>query len=277
MLSGRGALSLGVFNALGWQPPKVTEIGVDISYSSTVVEIPVAAPPDWKLAVTFPDPPHMALSAVLLPIEGGRWMVLVANRGPAARPEAWEGFLEASRSLITPTIYDALRVAKPPDGIRHYGFPASFWRHFEDLPRLPRGLLPVADALCRFNPVYGQGMSVAALEARLLQDVLSRAASEPDPIVVLQKGFMSEVTSVLETPWAMSTGPDLAFPSTRGDRPEKFEEAQQFETALFRAVVVDPVVHRALTEVGQLLQPQSLLRNPDIMRRIEAASAGTPA
>jgi hypothetical protein len=120
-------------------------------------------------------------------------------------------------------------------------------------------------------------MSVAALEARLLQDVLSRAASEPDPIVVLQKGFMSEVTSVLETPWAMSTGPDLAFPSARGDRPEKFEEAQQFETALFRAVVVDPVVHRALTEVGQLLQPQSLLRNPDIMGRIEAASAGTPA
>jgi len=274
--SGRGALSLRVFDALGWQLPEVTEIGVDISYASTVVEIPPAAPPDWKLAVTFPDPPHLAVSAVLLPIEGGRWTVLVANRGPAARPESWEGFLEASRSLITPTIYDALRIAKPPDGIRHYGFPASFWRHFEGLPRLPRGLLPVADALCRFNPVYGQGMSVAAQEARLLQDVLSRAASEPDPIVALQKGFMSEVTSVLETPWAMSTGPDLAFPSTRGDRPEKFEEAQQFEAALFRAVVVDPVVHRALTEVGQLLQPQSLLHKPDIMRRIEAASAGTP-
>jgi hypothetical protein len=66
--SGRGALSLGVFNALGWQPPKLTEIGVDISYSSTVVEIPAAAPPDWKLAVTSPDPPHLALSWIDEPV-----------------------------------------------------------------------------------------------------------------------------------------------------------------------------------------------------------------
>ena len=75
----------------------------------------------------------------------------------------------------------------------------------------------------------------------------------------------------------MSTGPDLAFPATRGSRPEKFEEAQQLEAALFRAIVVDPVVHRALTEVGQLLQPNSLRQTPDIMRRIEAVSAGKPA
>jgi 2-polyprenyl-6-methoxyphenol hydroxylase-like FAD-dependent oxidoreductase len=242
-----------------------------------VVEIPPDAPPDWKLAVTFPDPPHLARSAVLLPIEGNRWMVLVANRGATARPESWESFLEACRSLITPTIYDALRTAKPPDRVRHYGFPASFWRHFERLPRLPSGLLPVADALCRFNPVYGQGMSVAAKQARLMQDVLGRATAEPDALVALQAGFMAEVASVLETPWNMSTGPDLAFPSTRGGRPEKFEEAQQFEAALFRAVVVDPVVHRALTEVGQLLQPHTLLQIPDIRRRVEAVSAGKPA
>src|SRR5204863_7771702 len=117
-------------------------------------------------------------------------------------------------------------------------------------------------------------MSVAAQEARLLQHVLSRAASEPDPTAALQAGFMAEVASVLETPWGMSTGPNLAFPSTRGSRPENFEEVQQFQAALFRAAVVDPVVHRTVTEVAQLLQAQSLLREPDITRRIEAAAAG---
>jgi 2-polyprenyl-6-methoxyphenol hydroxylase-like FAD-dependent oxidoreductase len=275
--SGRGALTFALLDAVDWQRPEVTEVGVDISYVSAVVEIPPDPPPEWKLAVTFPDPPHLALSAVLLPIEGSRWMVLVANRHATERPQTWESFLESCRSLITPTIYDALRPAKPRDDIRYYGFPASLWRHFEGLPRLPSGLLPVADALCRFNPVYGQGMSVAAKQARLLQDVSRRAAAEPDPIVALQAGFMAEVASVLETPWSMSTGPDLAFPSTRGGRPDKFEESQQFEAALFRAVVVDPVVHRALTEVGQLLQPNSLLQTPDIMRRIEAVSAAKPA
>lgn len=88
---------------------------------------------------------------------------------------------------------------------------------------------------------------------------------------------MAEVASVLETPWNMSTSADLAFPATRGERPEKFEEARQFEGGLFRAAVADPVVHRATLEVAQLLQPQSLLREPDIMRRIEAELAEAAA
>jgi hypothetical protein len=107
--------------------------------------------------------------------------------------------------------------------------------------------------------------------------VSRRAAAEPDPIAVLQAGFMAEVASVLETPWNMSTSADLAFPATRGERPEKFEEARQFEGGLFRAAVADPVVHRATLEVAQLLQPQSLLREPDIMRRIEAELAEAAA
>ena len=88
---------------------------------------------------------------------------------------------------------------------------------------------------------------------------------------------MADVASVIETPWNMSTSTDLAFPKTRGERPEKFEEARQFEAALFRAAVVDPVVHRAMIEVAQLLKPQNELREPEIMRRIEAACAKAAA
>jgi hypothetical protein len=83
---------------------------------------------------------------------------------------------------------------------------------------------------------------------------------------------MAEVASVLETPWTMSTSADLAFPQTRGERPDNFVEAQRFEAALFHAVIADPVVHRAAIEVAQLLKPQSLLQEPDMMQRIEAAS-----
>jgi len=110
-----------------------------------------------------------------------------------------------------------------------------------------------------------------------LQDVLGRAAAEADPIAAVQAGFMAEVASVLETPWSMSTSADLAFPGTRGDRPENFEEAQQVEAALFRAAVADPVVHRAMMEVDQLLQPYARLQQPDIMRRIEAVSTKAAA
>jgi 2-polyprenyl-6-methoxyphenol hydroxylase-like FAD-dependent oxidoreductase len=179
--------------------------------------------------------------------------------------------------LITPTVYNALRYARPPSGIRHYRFPMSYWKHFEQLPRLPHGVLPVADALCRFNPIDGQGMSSATKQARLLQDVLGRTAGEPDPIAAVQMRFMGEVASVLETSWNISTRADLAFPETRGERSENFAEAQEFEAALFRAAVADAVVHRAMMEVAQLLQPQSRLQEPQIMRRIEAASTKAAA
>jgi 2-polyprenyl-6-methoxyphenol hydroxylase-like FAD-dependent oxidoreductase len=270
--SGRGAPTLTLLDALCWDRPQMTEIGVDISYATAVVEIPPNATTEWKAVLTLPDPPHVALHAIIVPTEDGRWIIAIADHNATARIETWDAFLDASRSWITPTVYNALRYTQPPDGIRHYRFPVSTWKHFERLPRLPRGVLPVADAFCRFNPIHGQGMSSAAKQARLLQDVLDRAAADANPIAALQAGFMTEVASVLETPWIMSTSADLAFPQTRGERPDNFAEARQFEAALFRGAVADPVVHRAMIEVAQLLQPHQRLHEPDVVRRIEAAS-----
>jgi 2-polyprenyl-6-methoxyphenol hydroxylase-like FAD-dependent oxidoreductase len=228
-----------------------------------------------KVALTQPHPPAMALNAVLLPLEGGRWIVTVVDRGSDLRPDTWDSFHAMFSRLITPTIYGVLRHAKPLEGIRHYGLRASHWRHFERLPGLPRGVLPIGDALCRFNPIHAQGMSAAAKQARLLQNVLGQTAGEPDPLTAAQAGFMAGVESVLQTPWSMSTSADLAFPKTRGKRPENFEKVRQFGAALFRAVVADPVVHRAMIEVSQLLRSHELLHEPHIMERIEAASGKT--
>jgi 2-polyprenyl-6-methoxyphenol hydroxylase-like FAD-dependent oxidoreductase len=275
--SGRGAPTLTLLDALCWDRPQMTEVGVDITYATAVVEIPQSATADWKAVLTLPDPPHLALHAIMVPTEDGRWITAIADHSATAWIETWDAFLEASRSLITPTVYNALRYAEPPEDIRHYRFPVSTWKHFERLPRLPRGVLPVADAFCRFNPIHGQGMSSAGKQALLLQDVLYRAAAAPDPIAAVQAGFMTEVASVLETPWIMSTSADLAFPQTRGERPDNFAEARQFEAALFRAAVADPVVHRAMIEVAQLLQPHQRLHEPDITRRIEAVPARAAA
>jgi 2-polyprenyl-6-methoxyphenol hydroxylase-like FAD-dependent oxidoreductase len=271
--SGRGAPTLDLLGDLGWSAPQVTEVGVDLRYATVVVKVPPDAQIGWKLAATMPDPPRMARHAVLIPVEGNRWTVTVADHG-ATPPGSWEEFLEALRGLATPTMYHALRHAERPEGMRTYAFRASQWRHFD---RLPRGVLPIADALCRFNPIYGQGMSSAGQQARLLRDVINQSAAEADPIATFQARFMSGVATVLQTPWAMSTGADFAFPGTRGVRPENFEEARQFEASLFRSAVVDPVVHRCLMDVAQLLQPDSILQEPDIQRRIEAASAHVAA
>ena len=269
--SSRGEPTLALLDTFGWHRPEVTEVGVDFSYATVLIKCTHDARRDWKLVLTMADPPTLARHGVLIPVEGDHWTVTLADHGPGAPIGSWQDFLDASRGLATRTVYNALRHADPPDHIRHYGFRASQWRHIERLPRLPRGVLPIADALCRFNPIYGQGMSSAGKQGRLLLDVLNQSAAEAASISTIQDRFMAQVAGVLETPWTMSTSADLAFPGTRGHRPDNFEAVQQSQTALFRAAVVDPVVHRCLIDVAQLLQPDSALQQEDIQRRIEEA------
>ena len=271
--SGRARPTLDLLDRLGLDHPKASEVGVDIHYSTAVGRTPPHEALGSKVVVTQPNPPLLATNAVLLPAEGGSWMAAIASGPETTLPKTWESYLSTLSQLTTPTIYDALRHAEPADDIRHFRFPASVWRHFEQMSRLPRGLIPIGDAFCRFNPIHGQGMSAAAKQARLLQNVLAGAAVGLDPLATAQAEFMVDVESVLRTPWEMSTSADLAFPETRGERPANFVEAQQFEATLFRAVVSDPIVHRAMMEIGQLLETSSLLHEPHMKERIEAASA----
>ena len=183
-----------------------------------------------------------------------------------------EGFLTYARALRTPTIYNAISHAKRLEGVARYGFPQSVRRHFERLDVFPRGLLPIGDAICRFNPVYGQGMSVAALEACLLQRLLERLAGDSDPIAGLASVFFAEVQTLIETPWSVATL-DFVFPDTRGQRPADFGTTLKFGIALTRLAAEDPAVHKLTAEVQNLLRPRSVYRDPTLVQRVLAKMA----
>ncbi|MGY3614783.1 FAD-dependent oxidoreductase [Bradyrhizobium sp. USDA 10063] len=271
--SGRGALTLSLLDALGWARPEVSEVSLEIGYSTMIVRFAPHDLPQWKIVLTETNPPYSALKGVFVPLEGDRWYITIADRAAVPRLQTWSDFINAVSELKMQTLSEVLSHAQPIEPVRHFGFSANRWHHFEQLDQLPRGVLPIGDALCRFNPTYGQGMSSAAMQARLLRAALKSAALEGDPIAAVQAAFMSSVQSVVQQPWNMSTGVDLAFPEARGERPENFEENRRFQAKLLRAAVADPIVHRALIEVGQLLQPQAILREPHIQERIEAGSA----
>jgi hypothetical protein len=150
-------------------------------------------------------------------------------------------------------------------------------RHFERLDVFPRGLLPIGDAICRFNPVYGQGMSVAALEACLLQRLLQRLAGDrlggdSDPIAGLAPTFFAEIQTLIETPWSVAIL-DFVFPDTRGQRPADFETTLKFGIALTRLAAEDPDVHKLTVEVQHLLRPRSVYRDPALVQRVLAKMA----
>jgi len=123
-----------------------------------------------------------------------------------------DGFLAFARSLRFPDIYQAVRVAEPLDDPVGFRFPASVRHRYERLPRFPDGFLVTGDAVCSFNPIYGQGMTVAALEALTLRRHLERGI-EPRP-----RRWFRDLARVVDVPWDMSAGGDLAFPGVQGRR-----------------------------------------------------------
>jgi hypothetical protein len=201
-------------------------------------------------------------------------MATLGGRLGEVPPGDAEGFLTYAQSLRTPTIYDAIRHAKRLDGVARYGFPESVRRHFERLNVFPRGLLPIGDAICRFNPVYGQGMSVAAQEACLLKRLLERLREDGDPVAGLAPIFFAETQTLIETPWSVAML-DFAFPETRGQRPADFETTLKFGIALTRLAAEDPAVHRLTVEVQQLLKPRSVYRDPALVQRVLAKMTET--
>ncbi len=267
--SGRGALTLALLQSIGRSLPEETTIGIDLGYASCVFAIPDGASTDWKGVMTFGQAPQNSRGGLMLPLEGSRWMATIGGRHGDVPPGDVEGFLTYARALRTPTIYNAISHAKRLDGVARYGFPESVRRHFERLDVFPRGLLPIGDAICRFNPVYGQGMSVAALEACLLQQLLERLAGDSNPIAGLAPAFFAEVQTLIETPWSVAIL-DFVFPDTRGQRPADFETTLKFGIALTRLAAEDPAVHKLTAEVQNLLRPRSVYRDPTLVQRVLA-------
>ncbi len=262
--SGRGDLTLALLQSIGRPLPEETTIGIDLGYATCVFAVPDDAPTDWKGVMTFGEPPQNSRGGLMLPLEGNRWMATIGGRHGDVPPGDVEGFLAYAKELRTPTIYNAICHAKCLDGVARYGFPESVRRHFERLDGFPRGLLPIGDAICQFNPVYGQGMSVAAQEACLLKTILERSKAENDPMA---STFFTEVQPLIETPWSVATL-DFVFPSTRGQRPADFETTLRFGIALTRLAAEDPAIHKLTAEVQNLLKPRSVYRDPALVQRV---------
>jgi 2-polyprenyl-6-methoxyphenol hydroxylase-like FAD-dependent oxidoreductase len=270
--SGRGALTLALLQSIGRPLPEETTIGIDLGYATCVFAIPDDASTDWKGVMTFGQAPQNSRGGLMLPLEGNRWMATIGGRHGDVPSGDAEGFLTYARALRTPTIYNAINHAKRLDGVARYGFPESVRRHFEKLDVFPCGLLPIGDAICRFNPVYGQGMSVAALEACLLQTLFEKLGEKGNPIATLAPTFFAEVQTLIETPWSVAAL-DFAFTETRGQRPADFETTLKFGIALTKLAAEDPAVHKLTAEVQNLLKPRSVYRDPALVQRVFAKMA----
>jgi len=256
--------------SMGATLPGETSIGVDLTYATAVYDIPDDASRDWLGLFHFPSARGSGRGALMLPLEGNKWIVTAGARHDEQAPADEAAVLAFAKQLRTPTLHNAIQHAKPHGRILRYGFPESLFRHYERLPDFPRGLLLISDAICRFNPVHGQGMSVAAMEACALRRVLAQRAAERDPLDSLAPAFFTEAAAIIEAPWEMAAIPDFLHPKTRGERPPNFAQTIRFGLALTKLAARDPAVHKLTSEVAHLLKPRSVYLDPELVQRVTA-------
>jgi 2-polyprenyl-6-methoxyphenol hydroxylase-like FAD-dependent oxidoreductase len=263
--SGRGSRTPIWLQELGYARPSEEQVGIGLGYATRTYRLPPDALHGDVGLVQAATPQHPR-SGVLVLLEGDRWMVTLGGRLGDHPPTDPDGFLTFARSLQFPDIYEAIRDAEPLDDPVAFRFPASVRYRYERLDRFPDGLLAVGDAVCSFNPVYGQGMSVAALEALTLRRHL-RQGAEPQP-----RRFFRDLAGVVDVPWDIAVGGDLSFPGVQGRRTPKVRLVNAYLARLHAAAADDAGLASAFLRVaGLVAPPQSLLR-PSIAARVLRAS-----
>jgi 2-polyprenyl-6-methoxyphenol hydroxylase-like FAD-dependent oxidoreductase len=264
-----GTLSRDMLARTGRPPLAVTGIGIEVAYTTGIFAIPEQAPKDWKHVYVLAGPPGEIRAGLILPIEGGRWLVTLISRLGERPPADLAGFLEFARRLRNPVIYEALKTAAPVGKFTRFVTPGSAWRHFERLEAPPHGWIPLGDTICDFNPVYGQGMAVAAQQAVLLRRLLDDSAGR---LATLPAAYLEGLSAIIAPAWASSVR-ELAFPGATGERPPDFAEHMQFTAALVLLAVRDAQVHRLWAEVTHLVRPPSVFQAPELRAPIGAIMA----
>ncbi|MFI2652564.1 FAD-dependent oxidoreductase [Micromonospora fulviviridis] len=268
--TGRGSRTPAWLDELGYQRPEEERVKVGLAYTTRHYR----TKPDWFDGVQSINPvaspahPRGAFFGQVGPDMCILSLTGVLGDHPPTDPEA---FLEFVRSLPIPDVYEAVRDGEALDDPVSFKFPASVRRRYDKLLRLPDRYLVIGDAFCSFNPVYGQGMSVAAIEAATLRDHL-RQGKPPAP-----GRFFADLSRVIDVPWDISAGGDLDFPGVEGRRTLKVRIGNAYMARLQYAASKDPEVTNGFMRVAGLIDPPEALMRPAMMYRVLRHAVRRPA
>jgi 2-polyprenyl-6-methoxyphenol hydroxylase-like FAD-dependent oxidoreductase len=245
--------------AIGYDAPLEESVRCKVSYVSR----------RWQLA----DPsPHADLVTVITPAETPQFGVMIAqedgthivtlggllDRAPARGDDA---FLAFAGQLPNQAIADALVGATPVTDLQRMHFPASRRRRYDKLRSFPAGLLALGDSIASFNPMYGQGMTVAALEAVALRDSLSRGPLDA-------RAFFAKAHRIEDVAWKIAAGGDLRFEDVEGKRTPDMKIMNRYLDKLTAAARTDPVLARQFLLVAGFIERPETFFKPSIVWRV---------
>jgi 2-polyprenyl-6-methoxyphenol hydroxylase-like FAD-dependent oxidoreductase len=266
--SGRSSRIAHQLESSGVLTPPVTRVRIDCAYASGF--LPRSADDfEGTFLVCGTSPPTSFRGGAVLPVEGDRWMVTLAGVHGDAPGTSEDEVLTFARSLLSPAVGQLVARAGPLTSVAAYRFPASQRRHYEKVRRLLPGFVTMGDAACSFNPIYGQGMACAALQAKALGETV-RAAGARSP--ELPRLFHRKAARIIDAPWAIAVGADFLHPQTVGPKARGTDQVNGYVLRVVRGSHTSVQLARSFNLVLNLVEPTSSLVRPSVLGRVLASS-----
>lgn len=244
----------------GYPQPPADEVHIDVAYSTTFVD----RPENDRRGIGIIPTPERPRGGVFAPVENDRWLITLWGMHGDDPPTDPEGFEEFAASLPVPHLEELLNEHSwRTDEINHYPFPSNLRRRYETLDRFPDGFLVLGDAIASFNPIYGQGMSVAALEALHLHHSLAAGGRER-----LAERYFARIEDTVEMAWNLAVGSDHQFPQTEGPKPRGSDILNWYLSRFLRKAQTDATLADAFLRVQMMEKPPTSLLGPGKMWRV---------
>ncbi|QBI20064.1 FAD-dependent oxidoreductase [Egibacter rhizosphaerae] len=247
--------------AHGYAEPEVGELPIELRYVTRRFRLPEGALDGDQHVLVGPmaDGPR---GAAMTHVEDGSWILTLFTMAGERVPTDVAGFEQFARDLPIGDIGEAIREGEALDEAANYRFPANRRRYYERLDAFPAGLLVAGDAVCSFNPIYGQGMSVASIEATSLRRLL-RSGDVPTP-----RTWFTAIAPVVDTAWDQAIGADLAVRAVEGRRGVPARAINRYLASLHAAAAHEPELAARFVRVAGLVDPPSRLLHPTTVARV---------
>jgi 2-polyprenyl-6-methoxyphenol hydroxylase-like FAD-dependent oxidoreductase len=262
--TGRGSRTPAMLESLGYARPAEDDVVIHLMYASQLLRMPPEALHESGCLVA--PVPGRPTGMAILRYEHDTVMFAVFGMAGMDPPVGCSAMCAFAEQLAPAHLLAAIRAAEPLGETAQHRFPSSRWRRYDKARLLPGGLLVVGDAVCSFNPIYGQGMTVAALEALALRNCLSRGTTD------LPRRFFRATAKPIGQAWQLAAGGDLSLPEIEGTAPLSTRMLNGYMDRLLTAAEYDTAALEQFLKVAWLVDPPIRLLRPSMMWRAALAS-----
>lgn len=262
--TGRSARMPAFLDKLGYERPVEQRYPVHLSYASQFLRMPAGALGEKSISVS--PMPERPIGVVAVAYEHGTWILTLFGVDGYELPDDLAGIIECAAQFAPPFLIAALRAAEPLGAVSAQRYPVSTWRRYDKMRQFPAGLLVMGDAICSFNPVYMQGMTMAALQAVALRNCLADHDGD------LSRQFFKAAAKQIAPVWRGNRLTDLTLSQGGGWRWALRRMVSWPMDKVAAAAANDPAVTEAILRVTHFVDPPARLLRPSFLMRLVAAN-----